>query len=557
MLTHISIRDFVLVDQLSLDFAAGMNVITGETGTGKSILVNALGLTLGERGSPSLIRRGCERADISASFDIESVPQAAQWLEERELLQGNECILRRTLAQNGASRAFINSTPVTLDSLKELSHILISIQGQHAHQTLLQRDCHLVLLDDFADLGEEAQAYRHNYEELLRARRELQNCYQSESLDERTLTLLEHELKELEELALSAEDYQQLEEEHGRLNNVDSLMETARNGLRLLDSEGEQPSILSQSGQLVNLLQQTQDKKLQELAQAALDADSILNDVQSQLRQFMDNLVADPQRFNELNERLAAIHNLTRKHRVQPQDLAALKEKRKRDLEERSGMDEKIKTLEKKAKELHSRCLDKAAALTAKRKKAARRFDKAVTEQLHRLQMPCRFTTQLTRRDAINMQGDSQVEFMLAASAETEPLPLRRIASGGELSRAALGIHIISARHSTVPCLVFDEVDSGIGGAVAEKVGRSLSALGKTAQVICITHQPQVAVYGDVHYAVNKEQEGKETLSTIKRLSESEKQQEIGRMIGGEKLTDEAMRYASTLMEEARHYVRS
>lgn len=554
MLVHINIRNFVLVDQLALDFADGLNVFTGETGTGKSILLNALGLTLGDRGSPSLVRGGSERAEISTVFDIAQLPQAQQWLEERELFQSGECILRRTLTRSGASRAFINGTPVTLENIKELSRILISIQGQHVYQTLLQRDSHLRLLDDYGKLSAPVDEYAHRYDEYLTTRRALQECYQKEALDEQSLALLEHELRELETTAISPQEYAQLEEEHSRLNNVESLMESTQQALHLLDNETEQPSLLVQLSHLSNILQNVQDKKLKEMVQAILDTESVLSDVQGQLRSYMENLVADPQRFDELNERLGAVHNLARKHRMEPQQLLDLAKKKREDLEEHSHIEEKLHSLEKKTKELYNHCLVQAATLTAARKKTATRFDKDVTGQLRQLKMPCRFATQFTKQEEIGRRGDSLIEFMLATTAKTGLLPLRRIASGGELSRSALGIHIIAARHSFVPCLVFDEVDSGIGGAVAERVGRSLAQLGKIAQIICITHQPQVAVYGNAHFAVNKLQDSTKTLSTIKRLSEIEKQQEIGRMIGGEKLTDDALHYASKLMEEARHY---
>ena len=555
MLVHISIRNFVLVDELSLDFAAGMNVFTGETGTGKSILLNALGLTLGDRGSPSLVRGGCERAEISTIFDIGKIPQARQWLKERELFHNKECILRRTLAQNGSSRAFINDTPVTLENIRELSRILISIQGQHVHQTLLQRETHLHLLDDYGKLTETTDDYARAYDELLRIRRELQECYQKEALDEQSLALLEHELRELEAAAMSPQDYAQLEEEHGRLNNVETLMELAQQALHLLDNETERSSLLPQLSTLTSLLQNTQDKKLREMAEILLETESALSEVQTQLRSYLDNLVANPQRFEELNERLIVLHNLARKHRTEPQQLLEKARKKRAELEEHGNIEERLRSLEKKAKERHNRCLALATALTAKRRKAAAQFDKEVTEQLQQLKMPCRFVTQFTKRDDLSRRGDGTVEFMLATTPQSGLLPLRRIASGGELSRSALGIHIIAARNSFIPCLVFDEVDTGIAGAVAERVGKSLARLGKTAQIICITHQPQVAVYGNAHYAVYKRQDSQKSLSTVKRLSEDEKQQEIGRMIGGEKLTDDALHYASKLMEEARHHV--
>lgn len=547
MLAHISIRNFVLVDQLSLDFTNGMNVITGETGTGKSILLNALALTLGERGSPSLVKRGSNQADISTIFNISKLPQAIKWLDKKELSSGEECILRRTLAQEGASRAFINGTPVTLEAIRELSHILVSVQGQHAHQTLLQPNSHLKLLDDFGNLSEQTQAYSHSYEKLLAIRQELQDCYQKESLDGHTLTLLKHELEELENLAPSEEEYQQLEEEHSRLNNVESLLETTQNALQLLNNDNNQSAILSQTGQLLSLLQQSGDKRLEEMAQALMDADAILHDIQSQLHNYIDGLVADPERFSLLNDKLVSLHNLARKHRIEPQALKALATKRKKDLEERTHIEERLSLLTQKEKELLKQCISKAAILTSKRKKVVQSFDEEVMKQLDGLQMPCRFATQFTKRKDINMQGDSQVEFMLATSSETVLLPLRRIASGGELSRTALGIHLVGAKHSAVPCLVFDEVDSGIGGRVAAKVGKALATLGKDAQIICITHQPQVAAFGDSHYLVTKTEQG----SSIKKLSEDEKQREIARMVGGEKLSDEALSYASTLIKEA------
>ena len=554
MLVHISIRNFVLVDELSLDFVTGMNVFTGETGTGKSILLNALGLTLGDRGSPSLVRGGAERAEISTVFDITKIPQAQEWLKDKDFSHNEECILRRTLSQNGTSRAFINGTPVTLENIRDLSCILISIQGQHAHQTLLQRESHMKLLDDYGKLTKLADDYARAYDELLVVRRSLQHFYQKESLDEQTLALLEHEVEELEAVALSPQEYAHLEEEHSRLNNVESLMELAQQAIHLLDNETDDPSLLTQLNSLIALLQNTQDKKLGDLVTTLLDTESALSDVQAQLRSYLDSLVADPQRFDELNEKLISLHNLARKHRTEPQLLLEIAKKKRTSLQEHSHIEEKLLSLEKRVKEKHNKCLAQAKVLTAKRKKAAVQFDKEVTEQLRELKMPCRFATQFTKRDDLGRQGDSVIEFLLATTTKSELLPLKKIISGGELSRSALGIHIITAQNSFVPCLVFDEIDSGIGGAVAGRVGRSLAELGKTAQIICITHHPQVAVYGNAHYAVNKIQDSDKTFSTIKQLNENEKKQEIGRMIGGEKLTDDALYYASKLMEEARHH---
>ena len=585
MLTHLSIRNFVLVDNISLDFKAGLSVITGESGAGKSILINAMGLALGERGSPSLVREGSDKIEINAIFDISQLKQAQEWLNERDLLADNDCILRRIIAAGGASRAFINGTPVTLDDVKRLGNFLVSIQGQHAHQVLLHKQNHVHFIDDYGKLSGEASTYTDAYSNMMNKKKELAELRNFGKNDTRTMDLLRHELDELERNQFSADEYKQLEEDHHRLNNAGDLLATVRNCLLILDGDdavaatgamdgdigdgmndrgngmgdsmgssvgaSKQP-LLNGINELSSLLSSVKDKKLNAFTETLSQAEILLREVADELQNYTSNLDIDSGKLEELNTKISEAHRLARKHNIQPEQLVELREERQKEWENLDQLDARIQEKEQEIATLTKECRAMAANLTAKRKEVAQQFNKETAEQLAQLQMNCRFATKFTYMNKLSPAGDSDIEFLLATTPMGQLLALKSIASGGELSRAALAISKVVARHSAVPVLIFDEADSGIGGKAASRVGQSLAELGLSAQIICITHQPQSAVYGNNHYAVVKSQNGKEMLSKIRMLTDKEKQQEIARMVSGEKLEQDALNYAAKLLHEAR-----
>ena len=550
MLTQLSVGNFVLVDKLELEFHPAMNVITGETGAGKSIILNALGLTLGERGSPSLIRNQKVRAEISAIFETEKLPQVRAWLEKRDLLRDNECILRRSLSGSG-SKSFINGVPATLQDMKEVASLLISLQGQHAHQLLMRRYTHIRFIDDFGGTGKEADAYRAVYEKLLELRRELTTRRQTGQTDERMLSLLRHELAELEEIALSQKDYAELEEQHRLSNNSEILNQSLEDCMQILDSQ-DNSGLTQQLTELQSKLQQANDKFLSELANQLESGRNLLENLRTELQSYAEKANSETLNFADLDAKMSEIHRLARKHRAEPGDLESLKLSKQKELEELDSNEEKIGNLTRMEKETEERCRELAHSLTEKRRLAAARFDKEVAAKLRELDMECRFATQFSRLERLTENGDCVIEFMLATGPESLLLPMRRIASGGELSRIALAVNLVAARNSAIPCLVFDEVDSGISGGVASVVGKMLALLGGNTQVICITHHPQIAVHADAHYAVTKTKKENLTTSSIKILSTMERKTEIGRMIGGERLKNDVLDYAGKLIEQAR-----
>ena len=559
MLSHLSIRNFVLVNNISLDFESGLSIITGESGAGKSILLNALGLALGERGSPSLVREGATKTEINAIFNIGKLRIVKEWLGHRDLLSDDECILRRIIAAEGSSRAFINGTAVTLDELKDLSALIISMQDQSSHHNLMKKQNHINFIDDYGNLAEYRNKYQDAYMVLLGMKKELQSLCDLGKGDARALDLLKHELDELDAMAISAEEYSTLEEEHNRLNNAGDLLEAVHKCLSVLSGDGGMDGddtgnkdLLSQLSSLQSALVTAKDKKLNTLAEGISQAEISLKDVETELKKYKEMLDIDPGRSEEINAKMSDLYRLARKHNVLPEELKELGEKLKKEWEDVSQLDEKLRIKEEEINKQDELCREIAAELTAKRKEVVPEFNEKVTREMSKLQMTCRFATRFTYNEKLGPGGDTDIEFLLATNPNAKLLPLKSIASGGELSRAALAISMIVAQNSAVPCLVFDEADSGIGGRIAARVGQGLSKLGRDAQVISITHQPQTAVYADQHYAVVKSVDLSDALSTIRILNQQERQQEIARMVGSDNIEQDALSYASKLMDQAR-----
>lgn len=554
MLLHLFIRDYVLIDQIELDFHPGFTVLTGETGAGKSILIDALELLLGGRADVQRIRHGCERAEISAEFDIRNLASLLQWLQKNSLDDpAGGCLLRRVIDASGRSRNFINGTTVTLQQLRTAGEWLIDIHGQHAHQTLLRTQQQGELLDGWAGetglVQQVAAAYRH-WQTLHQQRLDWEKDSSRDAEERERLTW---QVKELSDLNFSAEDWQTIQADHNRLAHTAKLLEAAQLSLELL-SENE-ISALTQidrvSARLHSLIEV--DSSLVPMDEQLQSIEAQLQDVIHELRHYQQHLDLDPRRLETIEARLLAVHSTARKYRVNPEDLAELlvtATQQLTDLETRAD-GAALTEAEQAAQQEYMRF---AQQLSDKRREAATSLSRLVTENMQTLAMEDgRFQVTLHPVTPGNQSGLEQIEFQVSAHKDMPLRPLHKVASGGELSRIGLAIQVIISQAGMTPTLIFDEVDAGVGGSVAEKVGKLLKALGKTRQVLCITHLPQVAAMGDHHWQVSKknEQQVDQTLiSRIFHLDQAGRIDEIARMLGGEILTATTRKHAEEMLRD-------
>ncbi|OWJ98645.1 DNA repair protein RecN [Pseudomonas sp. A46] len=555
MLVHLSIHNYAIVEHLDLELEAGMSVITGETGAGKSIMLDALGLALGDRADSGAVRPGADKADILASFDVSGIAEARDWLDERDLEQDGPCILRRVITAEGRSRAYINGTPCPLGDLKSLGELLIDIHSQHEHQSLLKTDTHRRLLDEFAGASELARQVQLAAQRWRQTRQELERISRSGDEQRARHQLLSYQLEELENLALGENELERLEQEHKNLTNAGSLLGACRQVIDMC-SESDAGNVLSALTASLNRLTafHTQPGALAEAVNLLSSAQIQVEEAVGELNRFIDHFDADPARQQALEERLDAIYTLARKHRVQPNDLGELQQRLLEELEALNADDEAAERLgdELAAYERHYR--EKAEELSLLRNDAAARLAGAVETEMQRLGMPGgRFSIQLSRSEACEPQhfGLEQVEFLVSANPGQPLKALARVASGGELSRISLAIQVITAQTSRVPTLVFDEVDVGIGGPTAEVVGQLLRRLGERGQVLTVTHLPQVAAQGHHHLFVHKQRGSQETRTAVAKLQESARVEEIARMLGGVDLTEESLAHARKMVTSA------
>lgn len=556
MLTHLTVDNYAIAEHIEAEFAGGMTVLTGETGAGKSILLDALGLALGDRADASVVRAGAERAEIHAAFDVSAINEARAWLAARDLLAGDECLLRRTITSEGRSRGYINGQPATLQDLKAIGELLIDIFSQHAHQSLLQRAHQRKLLDAYA--GTEAladtvktlaQQYQHSAEQLDRL---------SNQRDEQTARaqLLSYQVEELDKLNLGGDELQALENERRTLANGEQILRNSQHALALC-REGE-INVVNILNQALKSLGELDAKHLSSQQTALTQAEDMLNnaliqveEASHELQHYVDGFELDPERLQEVETRLDAIYDIARKHRVQPNQLCELHAELRAELDSVAGGSERIEQLQTELKTLRATYDKQAQELSKRRTQAAQKLQKQVEKQLQALAMGgCKFSVALTSRDTPvpHANGSEDIEFLISTNPGTPPQPLNRIASGGELSRISLAIQVITAQTSAIPTLVFDEVDVGIGGATAEVVGNLLRELGSRGQVLCVTHQPQVASKGHAHFTVEKTAEKKSVRTHLRRLSDGEKVEEIARMLGGITVTDQSRAHAKEML---------
>jgi len=552
MLKFLIIRDFVIVDTLELDFSSGFTALTGETGAGKSILIDALSLALGERGDAGMVRSGCERADIGAEFDITALPQLQSWLREQEL-DGDEgvCLLRRTLDTNGRSRGFINGRSATLQQLREAGEQLLDIHGQHAHQSLLRTESQRDLLDTHAGLGKQAEQVAADFKAWQTLHRRRLQLEQNAGAVAAERELLSFQRRELESLNFSANEWVAAQADHARLSHAASLLETAQFGVEVL-SEADSACLAQLNALTARLRAGLEfDRGLQDTLTMLESAQNELQEAVYALRHYQQRLDVDPQQLLKQEQRMADVVEAARKYRVPPEQLPQALAGIVSRLDELGGSDD-LAELAQQDEAAHAVYLSAAKKLSATRGKAAQILSAEITGAMQTLAMQGgQFAVALLPLGEGNVHGLETVEFQVAANQGTPLRSLAKVASGGELSRISLAIQVAASRAATVPTLIFDEVDSGIGGRVAEIVGSLLKQLGKRHQVMCVTHLPQVAAQADAQWQVSKAAHAGKTLSSIRVLDETERTEEIARMLGGVKITETTRKHAAELLGKA------
>jgi DNA repair protein RecN (Recombination protein N) len=548
MLLSLSIRDFVIVDQLELDFAPDFTVLTGETGAGKSILVDALSLALGERGDSGMVRAGCERADISVEFDISKLPSLQAWLAEHELADGDACLLRRILYADGRSRGFINGSPATMQQLREAGDFLVDIYSQHAHHSLLKSSAQRELLDAYAGLSRlaaEVSTSHKRWRELHLQRAEMERnaaAYAEELAELRDLA------RELAQLGVSAEEWEALQQEHSRLAHAASLMTGAEECRELL-TETEASALRLLHGvqhKLRELLEY--DPAMQEALDALDPAVIQAEEADRFLKKYLGRAELDPERLNEVDARIQAIHAAARKHRTRPEELPELLARWQARIAELEGCgdDGAMARDEAAARDQYETL---AGELSRGRSTAAQELGAKVSTEMQRLALAGgRFVVELTPLAEGAAYGMEQVEFLVSGHAGMAPGALAKVASGGELSRISLALRVVTARQGETPTMIFDEVDVGIGGGVAEIVGQLLQHLGEARQVLVITHLPQVAAQGRHHLRISKTSQGGQTVSQIEPLDAQQRVDEVARMLGGVEITETTRRHAAEML---------
>jgi len=551
MLAQLTISNFAIVRELDIDFHRGMTAITGETGAGKSIAIDALGLCLGNRADGSTVRLGSARADICARFTLADTPSAKQWLADNQLDEGNDCLLRRTISADGRSRGFINGTPVPLSQLREVGQHLIQIHGQHAHQLLLKPEHQKQLLDAYADQPALLLQMRQAYQEWHYSCRQLAQYQQQVSEREARRQLLQYQLKELNEFSPQAGEYEQIDEEYKRLANSGQLLSLSQSALYLL-ADGDEQNIVSllhtAKNQLIELAEI--DSKINELLVMLDDASIQISEASDELRHYSERLEMDPNRLYELEQRLSRQLSLAKKHRVSAEELPEL---HRQLLEEQQLLDDHEMNqaeLSSTVNRHYLQALNVAEQLHEKRQFYADELTRLITESMQALSMPhgkFRIQVQFVP-EHLSLEGADRLEFQVTTNPGQPLQALAKVASGGELSRIALAIQVITAQKMETPALIFDEVDVGISGPTAAIVGRLLRQLGESTQVMCVTHLPQVAGCGHQHYFVSKDTDGEVTETQMNRLDKKARLQELARLLGGSEVTRNTLANAKELL---------
>ncbi len=551
MLTHIAIQDFAIIERLELDLADGMTAITGETGAGKSIMLDAIGLVLGDRADASMVRHGARRADISVTLDV-TLPEVRAWLEENDLDADDECVLRRVITAEGRSRGYINGSSTTVANLKELGEKLVNIHGQHAHQSLLKPADQRHLLDAHGKLDALLQQVEDAWSAWHALRQRLDALHDSQHARQSRLDLLSFQFNELQQLDLKPGEFQTLEEELNRLTHADQLRHYALGGFEALyeSDSGSAYAVLTAVLDDINRAREI-DPAFDEAAELLDSALIQVEEAAQSLRSQADHIDADPQRLADVEARFNRTQELARKHRILPEELAELAASMEQEIAELSDPGQSVEALEQKLTKAEQAYDTAAEQLGKARRKAARALEKTITAAMQELGMEGgRFGIDISTRaeGERNRHGREDIRFMVSANPGQPLKPLATVASGGELSRISLAIQLAATTQQQLPTLIFDEVDSGIGGAVAEVVGRQLRELGQRCQLFCVTHLPQVAACAHHHLQVEKIKSKDSTETRLQPLNEQQRSEEIARMLGGKRITKQSLAHAKEML---------
>ena len=555
MLLSINISNYTLVESLEIEFAQGTTAITGETGAGKSLVLDALGMALGDRADTDTIRHGKERAEVTATFDINTIDAAKAWLDANDFNSDDNCILRRIYTREGRSRGYINGQPSTMSQLQELGDMLTDIHSQHEHQSLLRKETHCRLLDEYAKAEDLASKVASEYSAWHKVHLDLTNLLQrSDELDNRK-DLLSFQVNELQQIDLTAKHLEQLELEQKTLANAEQIVQDSHNLLAICEQAEEfnlRDSLNKALSILANIEYKPDALKItEELLQGGLiQIEEAINEISHHI----DRFEADPQRLQTVEEQLSAVFQLSRKHRVNPDQLEITLQTLETELQNLIGGSENINAMEEKLADLAKSYEKSAKQLSSKRKSASKTMAKEINRQLQKLSMEgAELLVQLSpiSHGEYRSSGLEEVDFLLATNPGQPHKMLAKIASGGELSRVSLAIQVVAANHSKIPTLVFDEVDVGIGGSTADIVGQLIKQLGERGQVISVTHQPQVAAHAHHHYRASKVIEDNSAESLMVPLNQQQRVEELARMLGGAKVTKQTLSHASELLSLA------
>ncbi len=555
MLNHLHVRDFAIIDRIDIDFDAGMTVLTGETGAGKSILVDALGLVLGDRGGAQLVRSGARRAEFSAAFDASGLPEVQCWLQDQTLDQDGDCLLRRVINADGRSRAYINGTAVPVQQLKLLGDLLVDIHGQHFHQSLVRRNTQRDLVDFFGgliDTRDRTTGLYQGWQALVERRNQL---LAADADRASRLDFIEFQIAELESLGLGPREFEALSTEREKLRHSGRIAAAlTRAGLALTeDDSANVTGLLADASRAVEGILDI-DSALVEAHELLRHAEIQVSEAVDMLNRYAGTIDMDPARREWVEDRLDAITGIARKHRVPPNTLTERLAELKTERGQLSNAEALRTEVEQDAAAAEAKFRKLAMSLSRQRRKAAEKFSAAVTETMAGLGMPGGVFEAAVRRlpdDEVRSWGIDAIEFLISANPGQDTMPLARVASGGELSRMSLAIQVIASNGSRIPTMVFDEVDSGVGGRVAEMVGRRLRELGARRQVLCVTHLPQVASLAAQHLRVSKVTDGSSTRTIIRALNHEERIQELARMLGGVDITQKTLEHAAEMLEGA------
>jgi DNA repair protein RecN (Recombination protein N) len=548
MLRNLTISNFTLVKDLDIEISPGMSVVSGETGAGKSIMLDALSLTLGSRADTAMIALDTKRAEINATFDVTANQEAQGWLKERELSDDKVCILRRVLTTDGRSRGFINGVPSTLADMQDLGNLLADIHSQHEHQSLLKPDTHRRLLDEFGAHNALRSKVQRYYRDYVQKHNRLQALAGSDNSSTSGLQLLQYQIDELNGHNLG--ETLDLEQEQKRLANAESILSHCHEAIGLC-RDNDTNNVSAMLTRAVDQLAAIDDPALRGVIEMLTSSQIQVEEATNDLVSIAANFTVDPQRLKEIEDGLSFIYDLARKHRVAPTDLVDLQTRIQKKITDLEHVDVEIETLQNELLEIDTHYQKAAVSLSKARQKSSVVLEQAVCEKLADLGMDgATFSVLLKpRKEHLHLHGLEDIEFLVSTNPKQPARPLARVASGGELSRISLAIQVVTANTSRIPTLVFDEVDVGIGGAIAEVVGSLLRHLGESAQIICVTHLPQVAAQGHHHLQVTKNSE-REQMINIEDLTGTVRISEIARMLGGIEITDQSLAHAEQMLAD-------